>query len=104
MRERQRGRDSPNREENNERQKQMLQELERQKKRKWLEPRKIQTTQPVECVESVFMISVLPETEMALTPLLTASNFFSLLDTLEMRKTMNKQHIRKLLHNSKQFT
>lgn len=36
------------------------------------------------------MISILPETEMALTPLLTASSFFSLLDTLEKRR---RQHI-----------
>lgn len=38
----------------------------------------------------VCMISVLPETEIALTPLLTASNFFSLLDTLEKKRKNNK--------------
>lgn len=38
----------------------------------------------------VCMISILPETEIALTPLLTASNFFSLLDTLEKRRKTNK--------------
>lgn len=37
--------------------------------------------------ECICMISILPETEMALTPVLTASNFFSLLDCLEKRET-----------------
>lgn len=37
-------------------------------------------------------VCILPETEIALTPLLTASNFFSLLDTLEEKNEQTKNY------------